>query len=103
VGASRIDCLEGIAPPPLGDVCLGDVRAAVGYDRFTVDGGMDTVHLELTQDAEARLHAYTRELFASMGDGRHFIFASSCSTPPLTPWSNLLHFRDAAREYGRRS
>ena len=31
----------------------------------------------------------------------HFVFASSCNTSPLTPWRNLLAFRDAAREYGR--
>ncbi len=101
VGASRVDCLEGITPPPLGDVALGGARAASAYAAFTVNGGMDTAHLELEADAEAQIHAYTRELFASMGDRRHFIFASSCMTSPLTPWANLVHFRDAAREYGR--
>ena len=50
---------------------------------------------------EQVIHTYTRDLFGSMGDKRHFIFASSCMTPPPTPWENLLHFRDAAREYGR--
>jgi hypothetical protein len=103
VGACQVDCLEGITPPPLGDVCLGDVRAAVGYDRFTVNGGMDTPHLELTQGAQPAIHAYTRDLFASLGDRRHFIFASSCMTSPRTPWQNLVHFRDAAREVGRLS
>jgi len=36
-----------------------------------------------------------------MGDKSHFMFATSCSTSPLTPWKNLVAFRDAAREYGR--
>ena len=62
---------------------------------------MDSPHLELREDAEAALHAYTRELFVSMGDMRHFIYASSCMTSPLTPWENLIYLRDAAREHGR--
>jgi uroporphyrinogen-III decarboxylase len=103
VGDSRIDCLEGITPPPLGDVHLGDVRATTGYERFTVNGGMDTTHLEANVDAERTIHTYTRDLFESMGDRRHFIYASSCMTPPPAPWDNLIHFRDAAREYGRLS
>jgi uroporphyrinogen-III decarboxylase len=36
-----------------------------------------------------------------MGDKSHFVFASSCTTSPLTPWENLVYLRDAAREYGR--
>jgi hypothetical protein len=101
VGASGVDCLEGITPAPLGDVQLGDARRMSGKPDFTVNGGMDSPHLELRQDSEAALHAYTRELFVTMGDKRHFIFASSCMTSPLTPWENLIYLRDAAREYGR--
>ena len=65
-----------------------------------MNGGMDSPHLELGDDAERILHEYVRELFAGMGDKRHFIFASSCTTPVSTPWENLLYLRDAAREYG---
>jgi hypothetical protein len=101
VGKSGIDCLEGLTPPPLGDVPLHEARSMTGNENFTVNGGMDTPHLELREDAEAGIHHYTRELFASMGDKRHFVFASSCSTPAITPWQNLISFRDAAREYGR--
>jgi uroporphyrinogen-III decarboxylase len=100
VGKSRIDCLEGLTPPPMGDVPLDQARAMTGYENFTVNGGMDTPHLETCENAEAQIHEYTRALFASMGDKRHFIFASSCSTPAITPWENLVYFRDAAREHG---
>jgi uroporphyrinogen-III decarboxylase len=90
-------------------VQLGDARRLAGKPDFTVarsaghsiNGGMDSPHLELGEDSEATLHAYTRDLFASMGNKRHFIFASSCMTSPLTPWENLVFLRDAAREYGR--
>ncbi len=101
VGESKIDCLEGITPPPMGDVQLGEVRELVGYEGFTVNGGMNAAQQEIKIDAEEKIHDYTRALFDSMGDKQHFIFASSCNTSPLTPWENLLHFRDAARAYGR--
>jgi hypothetical protein len=101
VGKSGVDCLEGITPPPLGDVELPEARKLAGTENFTVNGGMDAPHQEITTDAEAQLHEYTRQLFESMRDKRHFIFASSCNTSHLAPWNNLIYFRDAAREYGR--
>jgi len=101
VGRSGVDCLEGLTPPPMGDVPLGDARALAGRDDFVVNGGMDATRLEIAADAKTLIHEYTRTLFDSMGDKQRFLFASSCSTPAPTPWRNLLHFRDAAREYGR--
>ncbi len=101
VGRSGVDCLEGLTPPPAGDVDLSQARALSGHPNFTVNGGMDVSRLELSQNAQAQIHEYTRRLFESMGDKRHFIFASSCSTSPRTPWQNLAWFRDAARAYGK--
>jgi uroporphyrinogen-III decarboxylase len=100
VGESRVDCLEGLTPPPMGNVPLAEARRMTGHEDFTVNGGMDAPHLEMVEHAERRLHEYVRALFASMADKRHFIFASSCTTPLLTPWENLVRCRDAAREYG---
>jgi len=100
VGEAQVDCLEGLTPPPMGNVPLAEARRMTGYGRFTVNGGMDAPHLEIMEEAERRLHEYVRELFASMGDKRHFIFASSCATPLPTPWENLVWCRDAARKCG---
>jgi uroporphyrinogen-III decarboxylase len=99
IGDARVDALEGVTPPPMGDVQLKDVRRSV-YDGFTLNGGMDPPHQELADGAPA-LRNYVRDLMESIEDKRHFIFASSCNTSPLTPWENLLAFRDGAREYGR--
>jgi hypothetical protein len=101
VGKSHVDCLEGVTPPPMGDVQLREARALAAYSGYTVNGGMDAPHLEINEKAEAQIHNYVQSLFSSMGDKRHFIFASSCTTPAPTPWENLIHFRDAAREYGQ--
>jgi uroporphyrinogen-III decarboxylase len=100
VGGSGVDCLEGLTPPPLGNVCLGSARKMAGSHNFTVNGGMDSPHQELQDSAERAIHEYTRNLFSEMGDKRHFVFASSCTTSVLTPWDNLKYFRDAARAYG---
>lgn len=100
VGKSKVDCLEGVTPPPMGNVELSEVRQRVGYENFTVNGGMDASRMEISEDAERRLHEYTKRLFESMGDKRHFIYASSCSTSAVTPWENIKYARDAAREYG---
>jgi uroporphyrinogen-III decarboxylase len=80
---------------------LSEVRGLAGAETFTVDGGMDAHRQETRHDAEKTLHEYTRRLIESMGDKRHFIFASSCNTSYLAPWENLKYFRDAARAYGR--
>ena len=100
-GRSGVDCLEGITPPPLGDVELHEARRLAGWENFTVNGGMDAPHQEIAADAETQLHQYTQNLFRAMSDKRHFIFASSCNTSYQAPWKNLVYFRDAAREYGR--
>jgi len=101
VGRSGVDCLEGLTPPPMGDVPLHEARKLAERESFVVNGGMDSKHLEQPLDARALIRNYTRGLFESMGDKRGFLFASSCTTPTPTLWSNLKHFRDAAREYGR--
>ena len=56
---------------------------------------------EIYSNVESEIHTYTRDPFASFQDPRHFIYASSANTSPLTPWENILYLRDAAREYGR--
>ena len=97
---AQLDCVEGQAPPPLGDWPLAEARAL--SDRLIVCGGMAAPEQELTgPDAPEQLDAYVRTLFASLGDKRRFIFASSCNTSPRTPYENLLAFRDACWKYGK--
>jgi hypothetical protein len=97
VGASGVDCLEGLTPPPMGNVPLHEARHMSGRETFVVNGGIGAAEVELN---ETQAHAYTRDLFARMGDRRRFIFASSCTTPLSARWATLCHYRDAAREFG---
>jgi hypothetical protein len=95
-----VDCVEGQAPPPMGDWPLHKARAL--SDRLIVCGGMAAPQQELTGPGTAeQIDGYVRDLFTSMGDKRRFLFGSSCNTSPNTPYTNLLAFRDAAWRYGQ--
>jgi len=95
-----LDCVEGQAHPPLGDWRLDEARAL--SERLVLCGGMTANEQEWNgPDARQRIDRYVRELFASLGDRRRFLFASGCNSSPRMPFANLLAFRDAAWQYGR--
>ena len=97
---AELDCVEGQAPPPLGDWHLHEAREL--SEGLIVCGGMAAPQQELAGPRAAdQIDAYVRGLFASMGDKRRFLFGSSCNTSPMTPYENLLAFRDAAWKYGQ--
>ena len=100
VAASGVDCLEGITPPPVGNVDFGRIRSLTAPRRFVINGGIEVHHVEDNINAESRIHDYTRRLFGEIGDLRGFIYASSCNTSPAAPWENIIHFRNASLEYG---
>ncbi|MCX6620917.1 MAG: hypothetical protein NTY38_07520 [Acidobacteria bacterium] len=100
VGSAGVDCLEGLTPPPMGNVALPRAREFSGRETFVVNGGITTELLERTETARDAIFHYTRDLFAAMDGRRRFLFASSCTTPLGARWENLVAFRDAAREYG---
>jgi len=95
-----IDCVEGQAHPPIGDWRLDEARAL--SERLILCGGMTAIEQEWAGPAtDMRIDRYVRDLFASLGDRRRFLFASGCNTSPHTPAENLVAFRDAAWKYGR--
>jgi hypothetical protein len=97
---AEVDCVEGQAHPPIGDWRLDEARAL--SDRLIVCGGMTAHEQEWTgPEAAARIERHVRDLFASLGDRRRFLFASGCNTSPRTPFANLLAFRDAALKHGQ--
>ena len=94
-----LDCVEGQAHPPLGDWRLDETRAL--SERLIVCGGMTAREQEWTApEAVARIDRHVRDLFASLGDKRRFLFASGCNSSPQMPFENLIAFRDAALKYG---
>ena len=99
IGSLGVDGLEGVAPPPLGDVELDDAMRLSG-DRLIVTGGISAIEFERLKTREA-VFAYVRELFERMGPFAHrFVFSASCATPFSAPWKTLVDFRDAWLKYG---
>ncbi len=98
---SRLEGVEGIAPPPFGDL---SIRGALAIsDSFIANGGM-TVHIleKGGADASVRIDGYTRELFASIGpNANRFLYSSGCNTSIRTPIENLKYWRDATWKHGR--
>jgi uroporphyrinogen-III decarboxylase len=97
---SGVDCVEGQAPPPLGDWTLHEAKAL--SEELIICGGMAAPEQELRGvDTHDKLDTYVRHLFSSMGNKKRFLFGSSCNTSPTTPFENLLFFREAAWKYGK--
>lgn len=96
---SELDCVEGQAHPPLGDWRLDEARALSPC--LIVCGGMTALEQEWSgPEAAGRIEQHVRDIMASMGDRRRFLFGSGCNTSPKTSWQNLVAFRDAAHRYG---
>lgn len=92
----KIDCMEGLTHPPLGDFPLHEAHERIGPD-FVVDGGNSCHEQELfDEDGPQKIRDFSKNLFKQIAGNPHFIFASSCNTSPRTPWQNILAMRDAA-------
>jgi hypothetical protein len=95
-----VDGLEGMAPPPVGDIGFGEARKQLG-DRFVLQGGM--THLEEKYSGpETSKHIFrgVAELFSELPHRRAFIYGSGCCLDPGASYENILALRDACRLYG---
>ena len=98
---SGVDGMEGMAPPPLGDLDFSKGRALLG-PKFVIQGGMTLVEEEMNgTDTRERIFARVKEILSSIPDKRAFIFGSGCSPGPRAKYENLLALRDACWRYGR--
>lgn len=96
---SGVDCLEGHAPPPLGDWGFSEARAL--SDRLILCGGMTAIEQEISgPNAVQVIDSHVRDLFSSIPGRRRFLFGSSCNTSPRTSYDNLLAFRDSSWKHG---
>jgi hypothetical protein len=100
-----VDGLEGMAPPPVGDIGFAEARQLLG-DRFVLQGGM--TYLEETcpgsapgPETRARIFSRVAELFTELPHRRAFIYGSGCCVDPGASYENMLVLRDACWEYGK--
>ncbi len=97
---SGVDGIEGMAPPPLGDLGFDDARELLGPS-FVLQGGMTCVEEELDgTDSRERIFHRVAELFADLPDKKAFIFGSGCCPGPRAKHDNLIALRDACWKYG---
>jgi hypothetical protein len=94
ISSYGVDGLEGVAPPPLGDVMLHEAMLNT-HDDFIITGGISAME---TRDLKSReeIFGYVENLFRKMLPyKRRFIFSSSCNTAIDTSWETIINFRDA--------
>jgi uroporphyrinogen-III decarboxylase len=98
ISSYRVDGLEGVAFPPLGDVELDDAMRETDPE-FIITGGisaMETRNLKTKRE----VFSYVENLFRKMAQYRNrFIFSSSCNTAIDASWETILWFRDAWMKY----
>ncbi|MBM3859862.1 MAG: hypothetical protein FJ395_09460 [Verrucomicrobia bacterium] len=94
IGSLGVDGLEGVTPPPLGDVALDEAMRLSG-DRLIITGGISAAEFRRLTTRQA-VFDYVGELFARMKPFAHrFVFSASCNTPYTAPWETIKWFRDA--------
>lgn len=91
-----VDGLEGVTPPPLGDVSLAEARSITG-NRFICNGGI-TAPVQENIKTKQDCYDYTRSVFEGMPDRRDFVFSMSCNTSIHTSYDVIRWFGDASRE-----
>lgn len=94
ISSLKVDGLEGVAFPPVGDIDLEKVMS-ITPDNFIITGGLSAVETErLCSRREA--FEYVEEVFRKMRPySNRFIFASSCNTSINAKWETIKNIRDA--------
>ena len=98
ISSLKVDGLEGVAFPPLGDVGL-DEAMKMTSENFIITGGISAIE---TRDLKTReeVFNYVETLFGKLKPYiNRFIFSSSCNTAINTSWETIKNFRDAWLEY----
>lgn len=98
ISSLKVDGLEGVAFPPLGDVEL-DEAMKITSRSFIITGGISAFE---TRDLKTRaeVYKYVKNLFERLEPYKNrFIFSSSCNTAIDARWETIKHFRDAWLEY----
>lgn len=91
-----LDGLEGITPPPLGNVELYDAKTITGGN-FICNGGI-TPLIQKQVKSKQEVYDFTRTIFDKFEDKRQFVFSMSCNTVINTSYDVIRWFGDATRD-----
>jgi len=95
---SGVACVEGLDPPPTGDIVLSKAKEVLG-DSVCLKGNVDTNLLEM--EPPSRLESIVRGCIESAADGGGFILSAVDQPTPRTPMENMVAFLNAGRGYGK--
>jgi len=98
INSLKVDGLEGVAFPPLGDVEL-DEAMQLTSDNFIITGGISAFETRNLITKQAVFN-YIENLFSRMKPYKNrFILSASCNTAIDAGWETIKNFRDAWLEF----
>lgn len=95
---SGVACVEGLDPPPTGDIVLSKAKDEVG-GRVCLKGNVDTNLLEM--EPPSRLESIVKGCIESAADGGGYILSAVDQPTPKTPMENMVAFVNAGRRHGK--
>lgn len=94
-----LDGLEGVTPPPLGNVELYEAITLTG-NRFICNGGI-TPLTQKAMKSRQDCFDFTHNVFKHLKNRRAFIYSMSCNTAIDTSYDVVRWFGDAARQISK--
>ena len=98
VKEAGVACIEGLDPPPKGDIILSDAKERIG-DEVCFKGNIDTVLLE--EETPSTVEKMVKECIDQAARGGGYILSAVDQPTPKTPFDNMKAFVKAGRKYGR--
>lgn len=95
---SGVACIEGLDPPPGGDVILSDVKRGIG-DGVCLKGNLDTVYLET--ESPSNIEKMACKCISSAADGGGYILSAVDQPTPKTPLDNMVALVNAGKKCGK--
>lgn len=92
------ECIEGLDPPPKGDVILSDAKERIG-DKVCLKGNLDTVLLET--ESPSNIEKAVKDCIHSAAYGGGYILSPVDQPTVKTPFENMTAFVKAGRKYGK--
>ena len=98
VKQAGVTCIEGLDPPPKGDIILSDAKKRIG-DKVCLKGNIDTVLLESAPHSE--IEKAVKECIDAAAAGGRYILSPVDQPTVKTPFENMTAFVKAGEKYGR--
>ncbi len=92
-----VDCVETLAPPPMGDVDLAEAKRRVG-GRICLKGNVDLYNVILRMRPD-EIREVVRQTLQAGAPGGRFVLSTSDSIRNGTPVENVRAYMAAAREF----